>query len=543
MRPLTFIVALAGGTALLSLGSCTESDCHETRTCGGGTAATGGSGADGGGSGGMGATGGGASCTSDGDCDDDKPCNGAERCVAGTCVAGTPFTCANPNPAHCSATCAESGTATQCVIEALDTDGDQYGDAMCVEATTGTPNDCDDQDSSAHPNAAEICDGIDNDCDGAGDFVEGFTLSGTPGDLIVSSDNAEAADMAWSSVAQAYGIVWQDERDGDPEVYFTLMDQNGAAQSSEVRVSVVPDDSTAPKIAWGGDAFGVVFQDNGYGNQEIGFRRVDAAGTPLGTVTRVSNAGGDSSQPSVAWLGADWLVAWIDYRSVAAGQLYGRVLDASGVPKSAELVLDPTSKTPLLPALVAATGSVAAVWLEDGDGAGGGADTVRWGAIDGTPKLVKSAWLSAHPAPAGESAGFPAIAASASGQLAMWSYTDASATKLNVARLQPDGTVSCADETTLFQSGTPIPLIAGSAALGQAAVLAFVEDKDVSLGWSDTSDCSFGFSLTVDSTVDLRSLPIIRSGDSGFAVVWSDRTVATQPTRIRRRVFGPHLCD
>ena len=59
-----------------------------------------------------------------------------------------------------------------------DSDGDGYGDsgasavALCSTATTGyaaSNDDCDDTDSAISPGATEVCDGVDNDCDGTVD--------------------------------------------------------------------------------------------------------------------------------------------------------------------------------------------------------------------------------------------------------------------------------------------------------------------------------------------------------------------------------------
>jgi len=66
--------------------------------------------------------------------------------------------------------------AIDVMIWFIDEDGDQYGDdseiAVACEAPAGfvsMAGDCDDEASEIHPAAVEICDGIDNNCDGQKD--------------------------------------------------------------------------------------------------------------------------------------------------------------------------------------------------------------------------------------------------------------------------------------------------------------------------------------------------------------------------------------
>lgn len=54
------------------------------------------------------------------------------------------------------------------VSEYIDEDGDGYGLEACHYEGCGVAigNDCDDYDETIYPNAEEVCDGVDNDCDG-----------------------------------------------------------------------------------------------------------------------------------------------------------------------------------------------------------------------------------------------------------------------------------------------------------------------------------------------------------------------------------------
>lgn len=76
----------------------------------------------------------------------------------------------------------------------VDADGDGY----YAQAGCGTAVDCDDNDSSIHPGADEICsDGIDNDCDGIVDELRCVELISTEIYLNPTASNTAVVPKIW----------------------------------------------------------------------------------------------------------------------------------------------------------------------------------------------------------------------------------------------------------------------------------------------------------------------------------------------------------
>ena len=90
-----------------------------------------------------------------GTCDDGLQCNGDEVCTIDGCVS---LGNACDDGDECTAdTCSE---ANGCTHTPTDRDGDSDGVTSCG-------GDCDDTNGSVFPGADELCDGVDNNCDGA----------------------------------------------------------------------------------------------------------------------------------------------------------------------------------------------------------------------------------------------------------------------------------------------------------------------------------------------------------------------------------------
>ncbi len=93
-------------------------------------------------------------------CDDGEYCDLDRGCVFGDGICATDDDCSSPTP--CLAVRCDEASRL-CVYRNLDGDRDGYIPRVCGGA------DCNDDSSSIHPDAMEVCDGLDNNCDGVVD--------------------------------------------------------------------------------------------------------------------------------------------------------------------------------------------------------------------------------------------------------------------------------------------------------------------------------------------------------------------------------------
>ncbi len=489
---------------------------------GGGTGATSGSG----GTGGL-PTG----CTGDGECDDNLGCNGKETCNAGTCVAGTAVSCSNPDATHCIGECVENAGTATCIVKGKDTDGDTHLDMKCT-ASSLTADDCDDGNKNVHPGASEVCDGIDNDCNGKDELEEGTSISGSAADFFKASD-AYTPAVAWSPVSKQYGVVWL----GAGGVQFARMSATGAMVGTPVTVE--PGALEAPRIAWSGTHFGVTWL-NGL---KVMFRRVAPGATFPEGAKVISDGAAKALSPDLAATNSGWMAIWSDKRSNTWGTLYARAIDAAGSPTGATDTQVATSGGTNGAPAIASIGT--GLFVAQERGSAGTPNSVKVFGMSPAFVVTGEKAVSADPLPSGTTAVRPAVAPTGEGWAMAWSESAAAGDKVRYYEQRSNGQAACSP--LALPGGSPA-IVAGVAARGGSRVTVFGQDTGFSAKVQLVrfkTDCKSPLTQKVSDTdvPDWTSfgIPALAWSDKSAVVLWVDHTTGTSV--LRRWISGPNLCD
>ena len=242
-----------------------------------------------------------------------------------------------------------------------DLDGDTYTEC------DGDPNDA---DPGSNPDAGEACDGADNDGDGAAD--EGCdSICDAPeesaADSRITTDSAVSSDPAMVWTGGEYGLVWADNRASGFDVFFSQVDRSGNKIAGDVQLSAGTGNSSAPDLAWTGNVYGVAWQDDRDGNDEIYLALVDRLGVQIGTDIRVTRNAGASHAPRLAWNGSDFAVIWEDDRD-GNWELYFARLDANGLKIGGDMRLTQDVASSLEPDIVWTGTEYGVAWRDNRDG-------------------------------------------------------------------------------------------------------------------------------------------------------------------------------
>ncbi|NRA33406.1 MAG: hypothetical protein HRU17_08695 [Polyangiaceae bacterium] len=201
---------------------------------------------------------------------------------------------------------------TQFATMPCSTSCDSVGSQVCTAACT-LPAACE--------APAETCNALDDDCDDATD--NGLDLSGTP--YTLTGDDPRRGQIAYSG--SNYAVAYVDIVEGPIHtVQLQRFSATGAALGDPIEV----DNLTGglPSIAWNGTVFGIVWPDI-YTGGGVNFRAFSETGVPSTDIISVADT--NSGGTSITTVGSsDFLIAFNDYVPPDGSSFYSARLTAAG---------------------------------------------------------------------------------------------------------------------------------------------------------------------------------------------------------------------
>ncbi len=172
-------------------------------------------------------------------------------------------------------------------------------------------------------------------------------LNGADGSTLVD-DTRLTADVAYSfypkiaRIGNSFHVVWHDARSGNLDVYYTKLDNNGNTLIDDTALTTDLSSSLYPAIVADARNAHIVWQDNRDGNWEIYYEKLDGMnGNSLVHNLRLTNDIYDSVEPAIARDHVNDLhLAWADSRAGSLEVFY-KLLDNNG-----NMLTSDTSLTP-----------------------------------------------------------------------------------------------------------------------------------------------------------------------------------------------------
>jgi hypothetical protein len=281
-------------------------------------------------------------------CRVDSDCTSLDLCATYKCAFDTSIhdlactvvaktTCDDGDPCTNDA-CDKHTGQCQNVHVTLDLDGDgHYGPLPGTDpgAPGSCGDDCDDTDPRAFPGNKEVCDGVDNDCDGIID--NGASYVATLGSEFQLSkpgfDWAEPDAFRRGAAKGSVGLLasYDASLSGQLTPFMQPLDATGKPQTDPFVLTGTDAAGSGSAIVWTGDRYGVAWSDRRDGNFEIYFALLDANAKKMAPGDeRITISNGFSIYPSIVWTGQEFVIVWQEERTNGDFKLQGQRLDLDG---------------------------------------------------------------------------------------------------------------------------------------------------------------------------------------------------------------------
>lgn len=256
----------------------------------------------------------------------------------GRCEDLDPMDCGDNDPCTVDLCAPESGL---CFYEpaAFDLDGDGFKgpvEGKLPGETDACGDDCDDTSPVAFPGGEETCDGFDNDCNGIVDDNATF-VPVVEEPVRISGDIAPAGVGGLAFSGEHYAAAYWGSADGF-DMYRQLLTPSGETFVPEEPVSLINADASGGPIVWTGDRFGLAWQDRRDNDYEVYFTLFDPLGNKVHPDTRLTFVDGFSVNVGMTFTGSKFVVVWQDERT-GLFDIYGQIVSLDGAPEGSNVQL------------------------------------------------------------------------------------------------------------------------------------------------------------------------------------------------------------
>ena len=160
-------------------------------------------------------------------------------------------------------------------------------------------------------------------------------------------------------------VVWNDNRDGNPEIYYKRSTNNGINWESDVRLTNDPAVSSEAVISAEGQLVNVIWRDTRDGSHEIFYKRSTDGGATWSTDTMLTNhSAGLAASISMSVSGLNVHLAWSDTRDNNDYEIYYKRSTNGGISWGADTRLTNELRISESPAITLNSSEIHITWVD-----------------------------------------------------------------------------------------------------------------------------------------------------------------------------------